>query len=671
MKETRKNMGESSLSDVRSRRFVFWVSRSAFGAQISDVGTRMTDIRNIKILMIFAMIIFLFSMVSAQVIGGEVVSTSFVSPSWQKVFVYDVNDVNSYIEAYVSPQDNRYSFMNSYVSGGKIFSEDSLIRAEILDFDNGFFGGPVDMNLSFDNSKYYQCDDCDIFSKIEFREVVKFYEPNRMLYVSDDGSFDINVNVYDDCDLFVKKNDTYDMLCERGCDYDDIMYGNYGTNHVNFMTDCHTGKRFKGTSRDLFVTDDSKYVNFDKEMLLVSDDEYKISFFGTKSEGDFSITDFMPNEFEIYNVSDSGHVYLEDGYYAIKWDTGYEISEGGSFNFTYYVRPIARLKNCDYGVEDLFWDVGGTFNITNKRFYFDCNFSDDISLFLAKSVDIDRDMGKKIKNKEGISVLLNGKIKCDETKSDIGCLMSDFEFKEYVPIEFQISSISNGGILSFSSSEYNVITWNVSGQDFDVSYNVMPSSSGDYSFVSELGGYKVEEYNVSVYDFIPPVGKSKGGGGSGGYVYKPKNISVADPFHPYIAKHDNLTAALYPDDFNPALAFEIFGFEPSKIYNRSMKLVSAYSFETNDGEGVSKMSFEYRANKNDKYKNLEFYGTDVSGKKNRITGMSVYEDGDDIIYRFDSEEYFRNIVVYGIKDKLNIIDRFLNWWYLLTRRSTK
>ncbi|MEJ2268109.1 MAG: hypothetical protein P8X70_03470, partial [Nanoarchaeota archaeon] len=174
-----------------------------------------------KLILVFGILLF-FNFVSAQVIGGEILIGSDVNPNWQNVFVYNVNDVNDYFESFVSPTDYRYSFENS-----EVFEKDDLIRAEILDFENGFMAGPVDMNLSFDNDRYYSCEDCDIFSPMEFREVVQVSEPSKKLIISEGREFDISFNLYDDCDLYFDET----KLCEAGCDFHDLFKGKIGLNN--------------------------------------------------------------------------------------------------------------------------------------------------------------------------------------------------------------------------------------------------------------------------------------------------------------------------------------------------------------------------------------------------------------------------------------------------------
>jgi len=104
----------------------------------------------IKKLILIVLATSLLLPVSAQIIGGEIFFEGNINPNWQNVFVYNVDNVNDYVEVLVSPDRFRYSFLNSRVGGGEIFSTGSTLRAEILNFENGFAAGPVNMILNQD-----------------------------------------------------------------------------------------------------------------------------------------------------------------------------------------------------------------------------------------------------------------------------------------------------------------------------------------------------------------------------------------------------------------------------------------------------------------------------------------------------------------------------------------
>lgn len=630
----------------------------------------------IKLILALLISILVVGVVSAQIIGGEIMADGNFNPSWQNVFVYDVSDVNDYVEVLVSPDGYRYSFVNSRVGGGIIFGSDVIIRAEVLDFLNGFMAGPVDMSLSEENDIYYACEDCDIFSRMEFREVVQVREPTQELYISGDGSFDLSVNVYDGCDAYFVREFTVngsqftekDQFCWDGCDYvvDSLeltVDSGFGLNEFEIMTDCHVGKRFKGGSRGLFPNNDMKNVSFEKR-LMFDGDLLMVEFYGVKTDGDFPITDFIPDEYEVFNVSGDGVVYDEDGYYAIEWsDAPME------FNFTYEIKPKSKLDSCDFGVGGHRLTVDGlqltVIDLKVNDFWSVCNFSDEVSVYVVESVEFSREMGKKIKNKEGILVSLQGEVFCNDTVDGERCAVGGVHFREYVDVSFEIGSISDGGFVEISSSGYNVIVWDINGSSFDFGYNVMPTVAGEFSFMSELGGERMDEYNISVYNFVPPIRRSRGGG-SGGYVFRPNNFSLVDRAHPLIARGGNMTVAVYSNNFTSRGALELFGIKfVNRIYNRSLKFFDAYSVESNLGNNSGRFVFEYKVDKkvlSDKnYRELEFYGVDNRGRRNRLTGMSVVEDGGVLNYKFDSEELFREITIFGVKEKVNLVDNIIQW----------
>ncbi|MDA3836422.1 MAG: hypothetical protein PF542_02255 [Nanoarchaeota archaeon] len=626
------------------------------------MGRKRKSVYGLRFTVYSVLFVMLIGLVSAQVIGGVVVSSSreTVSPAWQNVFVYDMNDVGSYREVLVSPDENKYSFVNVPLNDRPKFKDDAIVRAEILDFENGFAGGPVDMNLAAVNNKDYSCSDCDIFYKMEFREVVQVGKPNQELYVSKLSKVNLQLNVYDGCDSFIVQNSTSKQFCWDGCDYDDFLNGSFGLNELEIVTDCHTGIREKKGSipQDYFAN--GEWVDYEKQ-LTVDGEQLTVDFYGNRSDKNVPVVDFVANEYEVFNVSNGGRVYEEDGYYSIEW------KENGStdFNYSYLIKPKTKLNSCSFGAGS--WELGAGDTVLSTQlsvasidlkvndFWSVCNFSTDISMYLVESVNFSRDMGKKIKNKEGIFISLRGNISRNVS----------VEFREYIPVEFEINSVSDGGVVEISSSSYNVIVWDVVGDNLEFSYSLVPSVAGDFSFMSSLGGEKIDEENISVYDYVKPIGKSSGGSG-GGYYYLPKNKSKVTDKHPLISKMNNFTGALYSKNFSSRGAFDIFGFDvKNNWYDRKMTFVDGYSFENNLGSNSGRFAFEYKANKkeleNSGVKDLKFYGTDTNGKRSLLTGMAISIEGDDLKYSFNSEEVYRNIVIYGEKIKLNIWDRFIEW----------
>ena len=620
----------------------------------------------LKIGLLFG-ILLLFNLVSGQVIGGEVfvASNSSVNPSWQNVFVYDVNNVNDYFEVMVSPEGHRYSFENSRVEG-IVFDEGVFVRAEILDFENGFMAGPVEMNLSWDNDNYYSCTDCDIFPRMEFREVVQVKEPLKDLIISSEGEFNVGLNVYDDCDLkYFDEENELNLLCERGCDYleksSQLGVDDFGKDEINFVVDCGIGKRYKSGSREIYEARDDLSVSFEKSMDYISEGLLKINYFGSKDSNVDILTDFIPKEFEVLNVSNGGRVFEEDGYYAIEWKN----ISSDIFDFNYYIKAKEKLKNCEVGFgenilkkrfDDYFNSFSEEIDLGNNDFYFDCVFSEDLDFYLVESVDFEKKINKKIKKEEEMKIELNGSISED---------ISNVEFREYVPVEFEISDISEGGKIEVSNSNYNVIIWNVEGKEFDFYYNVSSSNPGDYSFASELGGNILEENLVNVPGDIQLGRRRHRKGGS--YKYEPENFSAVSEKFPLIDKKGNMTLALYSKNFTFEGSLDLFELNFSdKIYNRSLKFFDGYLIESNLGDNFGKFAFEYDFDegelKNKGFKNLEFRGKDKNGNWLKLTGSFVEVDGKKK-YEFESNQVFREIAVFGVKEKLNLWDRLVEWFW--------
>jgi len=214
---------------------------------------------NINKIIIMLIVIIALPLAASQIIGGEVIQSGTVNPSWQNVLVYDINNPSNYREVQVSPDQFRYSFSNTNtkINGKvrKLFLDNATLRAEILDFKNSIMAGPIQMNLFQDNSKYYLCTDCDIFGKMELREVAQFNNPIKEVYVSKNLIYNLNLNIYDDCDSYFFQNNTYEKFCERGCDYDENKTASPGKNEFYLVTDCSIGRRLKSATKPMDILD--------------------------------------------------------------------------------------------------------------------------------------------------------------------------------------------------------------------------------------------------------------------------------------------------------------------------------------------------------------------------------------------------------------------------------
>ncbi len=619
---------------------------------------------NLKILIL--LLIFctgLINLSSAEIIGGEVYSSGSLSPAFQNVFVYSVEHPEKYVEVKVSPARNRYSFTNSIV----LFTSSDLIRAEILDFENGFMAGPVDMALWVKNNKRYSCQDCNIFSSMELREVM-LIKDFKKLVISPTNEFNFSANIYDDCDFELITENVSKKLCEGGCDYSGSFFGNLGSNKARFISDCKTGKRIKKSSNV------QPNVSSEKR-LIIGESSLKINFFG-EVNGRLDLLDFIPDEYEVFNISDNGRKYSEDGYFSIEWK-----NISGNFNYTYFLIPRKKVRSCELGLtgnislresfSSNFKRINSSFNLKDFDFFTECNFSKDFDFFIVPNITLERSFSRGLRVGKKGSVNLVG---------EFPVAVSGVRVAEYVPYDFDISQISDGGILEDSNIDYQKIVWNFSGKSFDYTYLLKPKKSGEFFFLSDVGDNFLNEEPVSVSKFFQKqVKPSSGSGSSGGksgskiniskYLYSPKNFSKVTPNFPLIVKNkkNDLTVAFYSSLFKKDGAFEIFNFDyEGKVPSRKTKYLDSYYFETNlENSEFGKMVFNYKVNrsilKSKNFKDIKFYGLDRQGKFLSLTGKVISSNNNSVEYSFETKLPIKKLLIFGIKKNLSLWDKILIW----------
>ncbi|MCK4997511.1 hypothetical protein KAS08_04350 [Candidatus Pacearchaeota archaeon] len=607
----------------------------------------------IKINMVIKLVLLLclisFPLASSQIIGGEVFTnnTKGINPYWQNVFVYAIEDVNDYVKVMVSPSDNKYMFSN--VEPGtdhKLFDDGAVVRAEILDFENGFMAGPTEMILTGENY--------DIFPKMEFREVVQIKQPNKKLVISKNNSFNIKADIHTGCDFFIKEKNSLNLLCNNCGEYNNSLEGEFGFNAINFIANCHTKKRIKGGSREMIFPEDSnRTATYEKTLIInpTNNNEILINFYGTKSKGIFPITDFIPDEYEVFNVSNNGKVFKEDGYYAIEWKNAYR----SPFNYSYYIRPKDKLKNCEigYGTKDLgykTWKKGEVVDLKINDFYSECNFSNQVSFQMIEFVNFDSNLHSIIKKNKALEISLNGNLSHN---------VFNIKFKEYIPKNFEVFNISNGGKLESSTSTHNVIVWNFSGDNFNFNFTIIPQATGDFIFVSELGDSVLEEKSVQVSNFFRRRKRKKHEENLTEIIYKytPKEFSKVTETFPIIKEDGDVRVAFYSKLFKEKAAFDLFKFTYNGNSDRTLDYIKSYSVETNMGEEEKgNMKFEYKINKSflkeNNYKDIKFKGK-KKGNFFTITGGVISSDESTITYGFESPEALSEFFIFAEKSKLN------------------
>ena len=164
---------------------------------------------------------------------------------------------------------------------------------------------------------------------------------------------------------------------------------------------------------------------------------------------------------------------------------------------------------------------------------------------------------------------------------------------------------------------------------------------------------------------IPSLGKKSGGSG-GKYKNNFTNYSSVSDKFPLIDKEGNLTVALYSNNFTNRGAFDLVSFMfQNKIYNRSLDYLGSYLLENNLGDNVKDFSFEFEFNEtefNKKYRQVEFYGVDNKGNFFKLNG-NVVNEGETSKFSSLNNPFFSQVVMYGVKTKLNFWDRIVQWYW--------
>lgn len=320
------------------------------------------------------------------------------------------------------------------------------------------------------------------------------------------------------------------------------------------------------------------------------------------------------------------------------------------------------------------------FGRNDFSFYAICNSEEynlDSTFFIVEDIFFKKDLDSKIKNQ---------KIKTVSIQGELSSNVSNLEFKEYVPIEFEISSVSSFGKIEPSTSTHNMIIWNFSGKTFNFEYSILPSITGDFSFISELENNLLGKKSVKVCNFVPPI-SSGGGNGNGGYSswghshkYTPKNFSKVTEIFPLIKEDEDITVAFYSKVFKERASFDLFKFIYEGTFDRTLDYIKSYAIETNmNSSEKGKMKFEYEINETElegnNHKDIEVYGR-KNGRFFSITGGVISSENGMIKYGFESPEALTEFFIFAKKSKLNIreklqitIDKI--WFYILDMRNSK
>jgi len=299
-----------------------------------------------------------------------------------------------------------------------------------------------------------------------------------------------------------------------------------------------------------------------------------------------------------------------------------------------------------------------------------CNneiFTENKTFFLIQNLTFQKQYSEQFgnnKNKPKIRSDTEGTI---TLQARLSHEVEGIQLKEYVPSSWEISNISNNGVAQFSTPQYNVITWQVNGDNFTFSYQIkspkIKSRPEEFVFKTQLDKNEINEAKVEVYKFIPlPITPKPY---LGGWCFNPKNFSKVSEIFPLIFKDKGLTAALYSSQPIEQSAFNLLDFLSTEKFDRQYDYLKSYQVQTTlNKTEQGKMVFEYEINKTfleeNNYKEIGFFEKNA-GKFLKITGGVIGTTENTIKYRFESEDPLDEIFILAEKNSLTIFDKILNF----------
>ncbi len=301
----------------------------------------------------------------------------------------------------------------------------------------------------------------------------------------------------------------------------------------------------------------------------------------------------------------------------------------------------------------------GKNNITITTICNDEKFETSKIFYLLHDIEFKKIYPKKIRNKKSTTIKL---------QATLSNKIENIPLKEYVPSSWSITDISNNGNIEESTPQYNVITWQVTGNNFSFSYKAKAPKVGlfkpkQFTFKTILDKYNLEENQIKVYKFFPlPIKPSPYIGGWG---YNPKIFSKVSEQFPLFFKNRGLTVALYSSKSIEQSSFDLLDFFYDGKFDRRYKYLKSYHIQTTlNSTEKGKMIIEYKTNKTflkeNNYKKIALFEKHKD-KFIKITG-AVIDSKDDIIqYRFETEKSPSEIYIFAEKNSLTILDKILNF----------
>ncbi len=254
-------------------------------------------------------------------------------------------------------------------------------------------------------------------------------------------------------------------------------------------------------------------------------------------------------------------------------------------------------------------------------------FYKNISFTLIKNYNFTRKL--ECDNCKGLSVK-DGSVFAVFLKINLSNPVNNQILTESVPSDFKI--LNSTGSISIYSSDYNTISWNVSGSYIEENYTLEAPSNfwaSDYEFSTELGGEIINTDEVNVFKLVNffPVRHQKRYYGMPSVLY----LRVSNK-EPYVI-HDNgnlIDVAFFPNSTLNNVQFQVLNWTPSeKIKNA----ISYYLIKSNIEQSQwGKTYVDFKVNKNSVKNSSDVLFMSYNNSKWNPSNITLYNQDNENFY---------------------------------------
>jgi hypothetical protein len=354
------------------------------------------------------------------------------------------------------------------------------------------------------------------------------------------------------------------------------------------------------------------------------------------------------NPFVHFNISSSNLTFVKIKY----------LNESENFSFS---NKFVTLENDSYS--ELLEASFGKNNFEASSFYEGKLFWENFNYFLLEDVNFSREIvckgckKNRIRRGEKVDVFLNYNFSSN---------VFGLKIYEVIPYEWEV--LDSEGEVFYNGGEYKIISFLIEGNSFSSNYSFLaPNNSNEEvlfrNYVEEI---LIDEEIYKLYKLIPVVSSSsKRSLGFRNF----KTFSKVDNNYPIISKNDSFQLAVYSENFTNEGALDLVKINfTDKFYNRSLEVFDAYEIYTNLGNNFGKLSFELGLDlkklEEEGYEDFLVYGRNSKGNFIKLTGKVVGE-GKNTKLSIDSSDFLKEVIVFGIKNELNLWDKIVQFYWNL------